>query len=126
MVTKQLQPFFNCLLTKPSEDCDVESLHFLLSNLLKARGLTQSLESALCLYLASRMQRIDIRETLLAVSQSSDRASELSFLFKAGFQESMQAGYGQALRRLGPNVVSEEALAAYLDQGLKLNETLND
>jgi len=72
------------------------------------------------------MQRIDIRETLLAVSQSSDRASELSFLFKTGFQESMQAGYGQALRRLGPNVVSEEALAAYLDQGLKLNETLND
>lgn len=82
MVTKQLQPFFNCLLAKPSVDCEVESLHFLLCNLLKARGLTQSLESALCLYLASRMESSAIRETLLAAQESSERGSELSFLFK--------------------------------------------
>jgi hypothetical protein len=78
-VTKQLQPFFSSILATTIEDCcDLESLHYLMSSLLKSRGLSSSLENALSVYLASRIQNTLVKD---AVSGSEGLASELSFLF---------------------------------------------
>ena len=55
IVTKQLQPFFSCLLSTPVDtSCEYEeSLHLLLTSLLKMRGLSSSMDSPLNIYLAS-------------------------------------------------------------------------
>ena len=109
-------PFFKCLLEVPSEDCDLESLHLLLSSMLKARGLSSSvIESTLTVYLASRMKDIQVREALCGNEQNF----ELSFLFKS--QNDDSTGQMDALKQLSPNVVSRESLAHYLEQGLVLS-----
>lgn len=113
MSTKQLEPFFAVLLAPPSEDCDLESLHLLLSNLMRARSLSQSLDNSLCLYLASRLRHAEVRTAL------SDRASDLSFLFKSTAWHGVQS-LMTALETLPQNVISEQALATYLEKGLAL------
>lgn len=62
----------------PSEDCDLESMNLLIQNLMKARSLSQAFDSALCLYLASRLTN----PTVQASIRESERAAEMSFLFQ--------------------------------------------
>ena len=56
MVSKQLEPFFkSVVLGDPSEDCDLESMHLFIENLIKSRSISLAFESTLSIYLASRL-----------------------------------------------------------------------
>ena len=124
IVTKQLQPFFSCLLASTIEDCcDLESLHYLMTTLLKSRGLSSSFDSSLSVYLASRIKNKMARD---AICGSEGLASELNFLFTNSHTSSDSDFEVDALRALAPNAVSEDALSCYLEKGLSLANVLGE
>jgi len=124
IVTKQLQPFFSYLISSTIEDCcDLESLHYLMTTLLKSRGLSSSLDSSLSVYLASRIKSKMVKDSIVG---SEGLVSELSFLFTNAYLSSDRDFEVDALRALAPNAVSEDSLSRYLERGLSLVNVLSE
>ena len=87
---------------------------------MKAGGLSQALESALSIYLASRIQNKAVRDVVCKVE---GLASELGFLFA---EDSKNCYDLEALRLLNPNDIPSETLNSYLEKNLHLQQILND
>ena len=92
------------MLGELSEDCDLESMHLLIENLMKTRSLSQAFESALCLYLAARLTEPAVQKSI----RESDRAKEMAFLFQQSDDVAMTPeGLASSLRTLRANVIGE-------------------
>lgn len=70
---------------------------------MNARSLSQAFDSALCLYLASRLTNPAVRASI----RESERAAEMSFLFQSDDVAMTPEGFANSLKCLGANVIGD-------------------